>query len=255
MRDLIDQFERHFDIVLANNEHLILRCQELRYQIFCREQHIFDEHAMGDYLEVDEYDPRSVHALLRYKRSGEYAATVRIILPDKNVIKSIYPLDEHVLNFSIQDRQIINNISREHLAEISRFSVSKHFRRRVGEKNVLHGVNKHFGKDISESTHRRFDAYITLGLFKAIVKMSHLHGIENWLAFMEPGLIRLLRRVGIVFHRVGPVIDYCGFRHACHADASDVLEGIKKVKPEIWAFITECGRYTLNSQVAEDLSA
>jgi len=254
MQDIIEQFERHFDIVPANDEHLILRCQELRYQIFCREQHIFDEHAMEDYLEVDEYDQRSVHALLRYKRTAEFAATVRIILPDKQAIKSIYPLDKHVSLFSTHDRQIINNIPRKHLAEISRFSVSKHFRRRVGEKNLLHGINKHFGKELNESTHRRFDAYITLGLFKAIVKMSDLHGIDNWLAFMEPGLIRLLRRVGIVFHRVGPVIDYCGFRHACYANASDVLEGIKKVKPEIWAFITECGRYGLKPQAVADLS-
>lgn len=244
MKDLLNRFEDYFELVPANTEQLLDTCQHFRYQVFCEEQHILQ----GDRtrMEHDLYDSRSVHTLLRHRATGNYAALVRLVLPDPHKSRFSYPMEEHLQVLSTEQRQVFQQIPRHHTAEISRFSVSKCFRRRPHEEETNHGITSQFGRRMQAES-RRFDSFITLGLFKAIVRMSAEQGITHWLAFMEPSLIRLLGRVGIRFNAVGPLIDHCGKRHACVEDAHRVLEGIRQMRPDIWDFITSQGRYQLDT--------
>lgn len=244
MRNLLDKFEDYFDLVPASNEQLLEICRHLRYQVFCEEQHILQCNSTE--IEQDSYDSRSVHSLLQHRETGNYAALVRLVLPDAERPEFEYPLEEHLSLLNKEEKAAFERIPRSQAAEISRFSVSKTFRRRPGENHTNHGINDQFGKPQPPGSHR-FDSFITLGLFKAIVRMSAENQITHWLAFMEPSLIRLLGRVGIKFTSVGPLIDYCGKRHACVQDAHQVLEGIKETRPDIWRFITDGGRYQLNT--------
>lgn len=246
MKKLIESFEEHFELVAADSEQLLKTCQNFRYKVFCEEQNILQSNQTG--TEYDLYDTRSVHTLLRHKETGNYAALVRLVLPDTWHPESSYPLEEHLQALSPEDRQVFQSMPRPHTAEISRFSVSKCFRRRPEEGKMNHDVAEEFGRHRAAEA-RLFDSFITLGLFKAIVRMSAEHDISHWLAFMEPSLIRLLGRVGIRFTAVGPLIDYCGQRRACIEDAHQVLEGIRQVRTDIWGFITDHGRYQLKAPV------
>ena len=82
----------------------------------------------------------------------------------------------------------------------------------------------------------------TLGLMNGIVRMSAENGISEWFAVMEPTLLRLLARFGIYFSPIGPVVDYHGMRQPCHADINNLLERVRKERPEVWEIITDNGR-------------
>lgn len=241
MGNLLTDFKKYFEVIPADTHHLIHLCQQLRYRVFCVEHRILPNttHKQNS-LESDQYDNRSVHTLLQHRASGEFTATVRLVLPlmtTKN--KSfIFPLEENLPPLSHQENAMVKKIPKTQLAEISRFAVSKQFRRRTGESKVAHGIAGNFGQ-CQDKSGRRFDAHISLGLFKSIVQMSAKNNIQHWCALMEPSLMRLLARIGINFTPIGPLINYCGLRHACFESISQILSSIKQVRPDVWEYITE----------------
>ena len=74
-------------------------------------------------MEFDDYDQQSVHYLIRHRKSGNYAATTRLILPDTNNPKKPFPIE---INSQIDNVNLLKSMSRHNLAELSRFCVSKH---------------------------------------------------------------------------------------------------------------------------------
>lgn len=253
MENILHNFDDFFKIISADTPKLVQDVQHLRYDIFCGEKGYFDVNN-PDHLEKDDFDSRSVHCLLAHRETGEYAATVRLVLPSYINSSFKFPVEEHISPSNTDTMNHFLGVPRLQLAEISRFSVSKSFRRRVGEIQAIHGINNRFGLQMNFKG-RRFDSFITLGLFKAIVKMSAENDILYWCAFLEPSLLRLLGRVGIEFKQLGEKINHYGERYVCFAKAQNVLEGIREVKPEIWSFITDNGRYLLATNVKNNQTA
>ncbi len=244
--DLRTKFYEYFELVPAVTEALKREVYKLRFQVYCIETgferqedcEVFSEDGHEVYLEVDAYDRRSDHYLVRHRRTGLCAATVRLVLPDQEDPFLPYPIEEHcVLEEPVTDPGI-----RRHLAEISRFAVSKEFKRRQDEAGTLTGIGSqpevYFAPD-----ERRMLPHITVGLFAAIVRMTRAHGITHWYAVMEPALLRLLRLFGIRFLPIGPDVDYHGLRRPCLAEVDRVLPMIRKVNPPVWELITDAGRY------------
>lgn len=242
MPDIKREFDSLFEIIPANDKELLLCSQALRFEVFCREQGFFDSNLDTKDLEIDPFDKWSTHSLLRHKSSGAYAATVRIVLPLNKRTCTNYPVEAHFNMLNKRDREIITNLPQSQLAEVSRFAVAKNFRRRSGEEKTSHGISTTFETTGSQSAYRRTDSHITLGLIHALVKMSQQHKITHWLAFMEPGLIRLLSRIGIHFKRIGPAIKHYGMRYICYISLHEMLNDIAEEKPEIWAFISNHGK-------------
>jgi N-acyl amino acid synthase of PEP-CTERM/exosortase system len=244
--DLKAKFYEYFKLVHATTETLKREVYKLRFQVYCLETgferkedcQVFYENGQEVYLETDSYDCRSDHYLIRHRRSGLYAATVRLVLPDPSDLQALFPIEEHcVLQAPVTDPAI-----RRHLAEISRFAVSKEFKRRQDESGTLAGIGPqpevYFAPD-----ERRVLPHITIGLFAAIVRMTRAHGITHWYAVMEPALLRLLRLFGIRFFPIGPDVDYHGLRRPCLAEVDRVLPMIRKVNLPVWELITDAGRY------------
>ncbi|GAB6067969.1 hypothetical protein JCM13664_12880 [Methylothermus subterraneus] len=244
--DLRAKFYEYFELVPASTATLKREVYKLRFQVYCLETGferpedctVVKEDGREVYLETDPYDRRSDHYLVRHRRSGLYAATVRLVLPDPDDLFLPYPIEEHcVLETPVTDLGI-----RRHLAEISRFAVSKEFKRRPNEAGTLAGIGAqpevYFAPD-----ERRVLPHITVGLFAAIVRMTRAHAITHWYAVMEPALLRFLRLFGIHFSPIGPDVDYHGLRRPCLAEVDRVLPGIKKVNPSVWELITDNGRY------------
>ena len=231
MKEFIANFERYFEIVPATTEDLIYKSLRLRYQVFCVEQNIFDSNRYLDQIEKDEYDERSAHSLLKHKTTNTVAATVRLVLCDSKNPAAHFPIEKHLGARLHRANGTFNNLPRTSLAEISRFSVSKQFRRRPGEAQE-HPIE----------TGRRYYPHITIGLFKAIFQMSMRNAVTHWYSAMEPSLIRLLTRFGIYFIPAGPVVDYYGKRQPCIGSVNEVLDGIYNHRRDIWEFITEDGQ-------------
>lgn len=243
--DLITAFNEYFELIHADTDALRMQVYQLRYQVYvletgfeseadCLRGH--DEFGKPIHWEMDEFDSRSDHYLLRHRRTGVYAATARLILPDGGDLQAAYPIERHC---ALDER--VDDISlRKHLGEISRFAVSKDFKRRLGESGTLAGISPNVDMYFEEDE-RRVLPHISLGLFTALLRMMHNHGITHFYAVMEPALLRLLARFGIAFHRIGPDVEYHGTRVPCLSNLDEVLPGIKNTAPAVWDLITNRG--------------
>ncbi|MEK7323579.1 MAG: PEP-CTERM/exosortase system-associated acyltransferase [Pseudomonadota bacterium] len=237
MDALADNFARFFDVKPVVTDEQLRLAMELRYQVYCLETGFEDINQHPGGMERDEFDSRAVHSLLIHRASGMIAGTVRLVLPEAANPHALFPIEKHCGDAV---RRPVAAALRGQVAEISRFCISKEFKRRMAESPSLWGsIDGVTEEDMSQ---RRLIPHITVGLFTAIVRMSAQHGIRYWYAVMEPSLLRLLTRFGIHFTLIGPAVEYHGARQPCFADADEVLTEMHRVVPPVWELITEGGR-------------
>ena len=221
-QDFLSCYREHFEVVRACTPTLLDEAYRLRYQVYCVENSYEnpDEHVNG--RETDIYDDRSVHALLVHKLSSAVAGTVRVILPEAD--PQALPLPINIVTDSRQ-AELLRRLPHSQTAEISRFAISKEFRRRF-----------------TEAEDHRMLRYITIGLIRGVLEICRDNEIRYICAVMERALIRLLARLGLIFEHVGDLIQYHGARQPCVARVSQLIEGCKAEGTVLW-------RYT--SQIAE----
>jgi N-acyl amino acid synthase of PEP-CTERM/exosortase system len=231
---LLDIYNAYFEVVPATTPELLNEAHRLRYQVYCVENSFEESKANPDGLETDEFDGRSCQSLLVHRATGAVAGTVRLILPDERGSISL-----PALTVSEALRNHAKKAMPKHTtAEISRFSISKSFRRRIEDGRwpaVYEGPAG--GED-----NRRILPHMTLGLMQAIVSMSIENGITHWSAAVETPLLRLLKRLGIHFHSVGPLVEYHGLRQPVYNSLAELLDGIYIERPDVWDVITKKGK-------------
>lgn len=238
MDALANTFTRFFDVrpaVTADQVDSVLR---LRYQVYCVETGFEDRAQHPDGLERDEFDPRAVHSLLLHRGSGMMAGTVRLVLPDSHDYDALFPIEKYCGGIA---RPPAAKLQRSQIAEISRFCISKDFKRRMAESPSLWGQPEAVSEEDMLMAQRRLIPHITVGLFAAIMRMSAQHRIRYWYAVMEPALLRLLKRFGIHFTAIGPEVDYHGIRQPCFAAADEVLVRMREECRPVWELITNDG--------------
>ena len=241
--DVSSIFNSAFEVELALTPEAINEVLEVRYQVYCIDRPFEDPNCFANKREHDAYDPRSVHALIRHRSSGDSVAAVRLVLAGENASESDFPMERpclHRMNYSA--RKAVAETPRHNIAELSRLAVSREFRKRLNESESPSGISDQVCYSDPEGGQRAMP-YISLGLFAAIVRMSVRQGITHWMAVMEPTLLRLLKRYGIRFDHVGPTVEYHGRRRPVFTEAASLLEGIRQERPDVWSLITESGRY------------
>lgn len=253
--DVSSIFNSAFKVELATTTEAINEVLEVRYQVYCIDRPFEDPNCFANKREHDAYDPRSVHALIRHRSSGDSVATVRLVLAGDHEADSHFPMEGPCLRrMSPVARQAVADTPREKIAELSRLAVSREFRRRLNESESPSGISEQVCYSDPEGGQRAMP-YISLGLFAAIVQMSVKQGITHWMAVMEPTLLRLLKRYGIRFDHVGPTVEYHGRRRPVFTEAASLLEGIRRERPDVWALITESGRYLPSKPAPQGLSS
>lgn len=235
-------FNSVFHVELATSPKVINEVFEVRYQVYCVDRHFEDPSCFLDKREHDDYDERSVHALIRHKKTGDSVATVRLVMAGDNPEQNDFPMEQCVKHMSSAAQIAIANAPRNEIAEISRMAVSREFRRRLNEEQTVSGISE-TAYYCDSANGKRAMPYISLGLFAAILQMSVKHGITHWMAVMEPAQLRLLKRCGVEFDHVGPILEYHGRRRPAFTNAKTMLERIKRRRPDVWALITKNGQY------------
>ncbi|MDM7997757.1 MAG: PEP-CTERM/exosortase system-associated acyltransferase [Acidobacteriota bacterium] len=227
---LCDSYHRWFDVVPANTPELREQAYRLRYQVYCREHQYEtpDEHPQQ--METDEFDSRAIHSLVLDRASGAAMGTVRLILPTHQE-EACLPI-QRVCNCHLPE-----NFCMSTAAEISRFAVSKEMRRAA-----------------SGDCPAELKCAVVLGLMKAIVQMSYEYGIEDWLAVMEPSLLRLLHRFGVHFTPIAPLVEYHGMRQPCRANIATLLDTVQEEHYDLWEFVTESGRFEATKELTASCS-
>jgi len=244
-----EQFDNYFETKIGDSAGLVECCQALRYQVYCEEKHYLNS---SDYLlekENDEFDRRSIHALLVHKKTGISVATVRLIVNEAKCASAVLPTERYNI-LRRKGRDSIWQVSPLVKGEISRLAVSKNFRRRIEEQNNIHGISSSLSF-AEKQKEKRHTSQITLGLFRALMNMATESGVTHVYALMEPQLINLLSRSGIKFTPVGAMVDCYGLRQPCMATVEELLNGIKKHDERIWTFITHNGQKVIKTEGAQ----
>lgn len=228
----------HFDIVRADTPELLDQVYRLRYQVYCLERGFVDPSAHGGEWEIDAEDDRSVHALLRHRRTGMFAGTVRVILPNCDGTGRMLPTERILANQRCRSLQCY---PRTTMAEISRFLVSKEFRRRPGEAEYP-DVAQYPGAVAPGE--RRGAPHITFGLIRAVLEICTEHRVTHLCAVMAPALIRILDQFGLIFAKIGNAVDDRGILQPCVAALDNLVESNRTNDTPLW-------RYTANSITSE----
>lgn len=230
---LVDHYRKWFDIIPAATPDLVRESQRLRYQVYCLETGFENKKDFPDGLECDLDDSRSVCSLLIHRPTGMVAGTVRLILPDRTVSGRRLPAFTVSDSLSALDEA---TLPRRKTAEISRFAISKEFRKRREDSHIpaLYEITGDPGD-------QRVIPHITLGLMQAILSMSLANDISHLATVVEPTLDRLIRRLGIFFKPIGPLVDHHGRRRAHYRDIASLLDDVYRTKPAIWEVLTQAG--------------
>ena len=230
--DIPIYYDRHFDVIRAATPRLVREAYRLRYQVYCVEHPFEDPEQQVGACESDDYDDRSIHTLLLHRRTGEIAGTSRVILPNEPRFR---PLPMATL-LQGSDRRRFDSFPVAHTAELSRFAVSKQFRRRLGEQRY---PDVGFGDAALIETERRLMPFISLGLIRGLFGICLEYGITHLAAVMEPPLIRILHRLGLDFTPIGGIVMHHGLRQPCIASLDDLIEHSRETDSIVWQYAFE----------------
>lgn len=216
-------FHRYFDAVSAASDELRNEVYRIRYDVYCDELRFEDPARFPDQREIDEYDARSTHCLLRHKGSQSYAGCVRLVLADPADALAPFPFERLCEGGLYSD--LIEELApdRSKVAEISRLAVRASFRRRKHEQNVpvepIEARRQGRGQPVRTP-------WIALGLYLSAAAAGLIRGLDGVYALMEPRLARRLGTYGIRFIQVGNPVEHRGERAPFFISRGDLFEGL-----------------------------
>jgi N-acyl amino acid synthase of PEP-CTERM/exosortase system len=226
--DISTLYQSQYEVLRANSPELLDRVYRLRYQVYCIENQFEDPDQNLGGRETDCDDNRAGHVLLIHRQSGEAAGTARVIFPERSQERPL-PVER------VLDRDGLRAFRRlpgESTGEISRFAVSKAFRRR----RLADGYS---GVSRLWKAEQRIMPCITFGLFCGILDICLDRGISHVSAVMEPALLRLLKRFGLHFAPVGGLIEYHGLRQPCVAPLHDLINHVRDESRLLWLYASK----------------
>ena len=243
---MVDLYESYFKVVLAETEEQRNAAFRLRYDVYCIEHPFEDPSVNPGSMERDAFDERALHAILIYRQDNAVIGTVRLLLPDGAENGAALPIRRVCSHPLIgRDNPVLPWVR---TGEISRFAVSRRFRRREGDQGPIGEIT---GPDDGS---RRIIPNTSLGLMQAMVAMTAKSRMSHVCAMMEPALLRMLRRLGLHFIPAGPEVDYHGRRQPCYSDIDLLLTRVWIERPEVWEVITAQGKlWPLNQLLADEL--
>jgi len=220
-----DDLDDCFDMLVADTPELLDQVYRLRFQVYCREKG-FEQPADRDQgREQDEWDPQSIHLLLRHRRGGIPLATARLVLVASDDPRRPFPVERHV---DLDTDPLTTSpwyLPRGSLAEVSRFAISRVVRRQLGENGMV-------PEGVGDSL---LGAWVTLRLVKGLVDLSGLHGVNHWYSFMEGGFFRLLQRLGLCFRPTGGAFEFHGRRFLSLDSVDQLLADMQVSQPDLFA--------------------
>lgn len=232
---LKDVYYKYFSGMPADTPELVKKAYHLRHQVYCVDRQFEPVNPDHPDLEYDAFDTHSVQSLLIHKPTNEIAGAVRLVLPRADSSEPSLPIQLVCVEPIIRDPR---QFPLAHVGEISRFCISRDFRRRVRDQKYAEDVPLFASEDA-----RRVIPHLTLGLIEQLVAQSLAHDLHYWCAEMEPTLLRLLARLGIHFDAIGPLIDYHGVRQPCMIRLDRMLDRVQAERPDVWEIIAADGRH------------
>jgi len=201
-----EHFRKTFSIHPAASDTDRESIFHIRYQVYCQE---FEYEKLPEHMgerEMDEYDAQSSHCLLEHKASNRPIGCARLVLVDPQHLERPLPFWKYCPQAIDTSKFNPAVFKPGQLAEFSRIAIIEEFRRR--EKIASRSSKP------SVSHNRRYSDFpvIPVCLFLASLSMLLNSEAEYGVAMMEPKLVRLLRKYGILFESIGNAVEYHGLR-------------------------------------------
>jgi N-acyl amino acid synthase of PEP-CTERM/exosortase system len=229
---LLARHDIYFETRVADNARLTESAHALRYQVYCLERKFEnpEEHDSG--LEVDQFDSHAVQGVLFHRPTDRAIGTVRMILP-ADCAQTGLPVAQLLHENNIE---LANFVRIEDAVEVSRFAISKEFRRRWTDDSAIAT-----GRPLSRQETARQANLACLSLIQFLLRQSVERGVLYWTAVMEATFLRMLARMGIHFTSIGPVVFHHGFRQPCYCHLPTMLEELRFEHRDYWDVITNGG--------------
>lgn len=231
--NLAAEFQKYFEIQYAYNDERLAKVYKIRYDVYCAELK-FEEDCPKD-IEKDLFDAYSHHFLLKHVPSGNYAGTVRFVIPPQQDPASKLPFEANcpeAINTNIID---VEKLRRGTFGEVSRLAVPATFRKRAGEQGNPYVIDSPEQDKLYKG--RRLFPYISVGLYLACSALFVLKQLDYTFVMMEPRLARALSRNGITFKQAGEAIDYHGKRAPFFIDQKMLAENMRPELIDLFSYI------------------
>lgn len=221
--DLGTAYRQYFQIVPALTDTLRNEVYRVRHQVFCED--LAFESLRTNRLETDEYDPQSIHILIRSIKTDTFIGCTRIIRTRAD--DPLYPLPFEKVCREALDRSIVDpaKLPRHTIAEVSRLAVVSQFRRRKGEeKSEVPASDQDFGTE----SQPRFP-YIPVSLYLAATELARINGIQTCFVLTEERLANHFRKIGFEPQTVGRAVEHRGQRIPSMMSPGTVLNNLRVV--------------------------
>lgn len=225
-------YDQTYEVAPADLHESSVEAHALRYQVYCLEKGFEDPAANPLGLEIDAFDARAAHCLLRHRDTRIALGTARLILPDPLRPGASWPIQQVCTDPRLFDSEELPAAT---TAEVSRFCLSSAARARI---ELACAESR--GEAAEQG---RLAPYTILGIIRGMLMISLRRGITHWTLIVEPALLRLLGRLGLQFTKLGPLVEYHGRRQPCFSDLAGLFERMRKERPDLWRIVTACGRF------------
>lgn len=227
-------FKQYFRLVAADTEPLKHEVFRIRHKVYCEE--LGFEPVREDRMEQDEYDPHSLHCLLRRNApEGEPVGCARLVLPRPGQPDCPLPFERTCAQAI--DRSIIDPaaLPREGIAEISRLAVRPEYRRRKGEASHEIDLQR---RDFGSSLQPRFP-YIPIALYLGAVALAKREGINTLFILTEPRLATHFMQLGVEVKQIGAPVSHRGTRIPSVMHVDEIERNMRRILRPMWAVVNE----------------
>lgn len=235
-----DTFDRHYEVILADNIAGRTLHYRIRYLVYCVELGFEDPDRFPEGLEQDHWDEQSVHFLVRTRATGEWIAAMRLVLPHEGKL----PV-EHLCQLNTD---ALPPVAPSQLGEISRLCVIDHVRHQAPSTGASTDPLKDIA-DVAPAPSARHESKIILGLLRAASAFSRLHGIKYWYFITTPALARRISRLNMLLKPIGAVVQHRGDRYPYLADLEESERRASAISADIVAMLAVDVTYRLYSEV------
>jgi N-acyl amino acid synthase of PEP-CTERM/exosortase system len=211
-----NKFKEYFELTQALSPESKDEVYRLRHRVYCDE--LGFERARFDEKERDEFDEQSRHLLLRSVKAGISVGCVRLVMAHPE--QPSLPLPFEKILATAESREFDPAaLPRRSIAEISRLTLAREFRRRRRIEARGDVAHEAFGTP----AHPTYP-YVQLGLYLGAIALAEQLGISQLFLLTEPRLLVHFRRLGFPVRQVAGPVEHHGLRVLSTADVVNPAE-------------------------------
>lgn len=207
---IAENFDRYFSVRYAKTAALRQFAFRIRHQVYAEELHW--EPANDTELEQDNCDSYAHICLLEHRASGQFAGTVRVVIPPAHANRLPLPFETYASDHLWPHVADPKRLERGAFSEISRLAVPNTFRRRRDEKGRPFILNTNSTPHAFSEEEARNFPNIAIGLYLASIALVDICHHDQTFVMMEPRLQRHLIRFGLMFEQASEPLEHHGTR-------------------------------------------